>query len=280
MTRLAPVLRCPSATIACVAACALPCAAFAEDRPLWEIGLGAAALRLPHYRGSDESKNWLLPVPFVVYRGEIFKADREGARAVFVDTDRLDLDVSLGANAPTESKHDDARAGMSDLDATFEIGPRLVWKAIDRDGWTFQVREPLRAVFTVDAPPKSIGWTATPTINYDTTTLLSNWNLGVQVGPVFASRGLDDYFYGVPAEDAIPGRPAYRASGGYAGVAFAAALSRRFDRWRVGMFAKYDDLHGTAFDASPLLRDRGQWSIGIAFTAVLATSSRMVHVDE
>ena len=38
-------------------------------RPLWELGLGVAALRLPDYRGSDQSSTYLLPLPYVVYRG-------------------------------------------------------------------------------------------------------------------------------------------------------------------------------------------------------------------
>ncbi|MCK6435001.1 MAG: MipA/OmpV family protein, partial [Aquabacterium sp.] len=49
------------------AAMALGTAAHAA--PLWELGIGAGMLRLPHYRGSDQSHLWLLPVPYVAYRG-------------------------------------------------------------------------------------------------------------------------------------------------------------------------------------------------------------------
>jgi hypothetical protein len=51
------------------------------DQPLWEAGVGVGVLRLPHYRGSDQSHTWVLPVPYFVYRGEFLRADREGARA-------------------------------------------------------------------------------------------------------------------------------------------------------------------------------------------------------
>lgn len=27
------------------------------DKPLWELGLGAGLLHLPHYRGSDQTRN-------------------------------------------------------------------------------------------------------------------------------------------------------------------------------------------------------------------------------
>ena len=73
------------------------------DQPLWEVGLGIGALRLPHYRGSDQSRDWVVPVPYIAYRGDILKADREGARAVLFDTERLDFDVSVAATAPTRS---------------------------------------------------------------------------------------------------------------------------------------------------------------------------------
>ena len=49
--------------------------AHAAERPLWELGVGVGALRLPHYRGSDQSHNFLLPVPYLVYRGQILPKD-------------------------------------------------------------------------------------------------------------------------------------------------------------------------------------------------------------
>ena len=49
--------------MACAAASAP--AARAADLPLWELGMGVGALNVPHYRGSDQNHNWLLPVPGV-----------------------------------------------------------------------------------------------------------------------------------------------------------------------------------------------------------------------
>ncbi|MDH5539411.1 MAG: MipA/OmpV family protein, partial [Rhizobacter sp.] len=94
-------------------------------RPLWEVGVGIAGLRLPDYRGADESSNWLLPLPYVVYRGEWLKADRDGARAVLLDTAAVELDLSVSASAPTRAKDNAARAGMPDLKPALEIGPNL-----------------------------------------------------------------------------------------------------------------------------------------------------------
>ena len=68
----------------------LTCAAAQGDegavqRPLWEIGLGVAGLRVPDYRGSDQSRTLWFPVPYLVYRGQWLRADREGARAVLLE---------------------------------------------------------------------------------------------------------------------------------------------------------------------------------------------------
>ena len=52
-----------------------------SKRPLWELGLGVAGLRLPDYRGADQSRAYALPLPYIVYRGTWLKADREIGRA-------------------------------------------------------------------------------------------------------------------------------------------------------------------------------------------------------
>lgn len=253
----------------------------AAERPLWELGLGVGALRLPHYRGADQSHAWLLPVPYLVYRGEIFKADRDGARAVLVETDRFDFDLSAGAGAPTRSEDNDARRGMDDLAPTFELGPNLNWTLSRGTGWKLDLRAPLRGAFTLESKPRAIGWVATPNVNLDLANVgNSGWNLGMLAGPVFGSRRYNAYFYDVPEADATPDRPAYRARAGYGGLQFVAALSRRFDRSWAGLFFKFDSLHGARYGDSPLLRQRQHVSFGIAYSWIFATSSEQVSTKD
>lgn len=262
----------------CLAACTWPAAA--AERPLWELGLGVAGLSLPHYRGADQTHSWLLPLPYAVYRGPILKADREGARAVLFDTRRLDVDVSLSAGVPTDSRDNDARAGMDDLAPTVELGPNLSWTAARGDGWKLELRVPVRAVLTVESSPRWIGWRVAPNVNIDFTSLLPGWNVGLQAGPLYADRRLHRYYYEVDDEDARPDRPRYRAAGGAAGAHATISASRRFERYWVGMFARYDSVAGAAFEDSPLVRRRSQASFGIAVAWVLATSSRRVVTSE
>ena len=58
----------------------LPGAASAEQKPLWEFGLGVGGVSFPAYPGSDAQRNYAVPVPFIVYRGEFIKADRDGVK--------------------------------------------------------------------------------------------------------------------------------------------------------------------------------------------------------
>lgn len=63
-----------------------------------------------------------MPIPYFVYRAEVFRADRESTRAMLVDNQRgFDLDISAAANTPTRSSDNRARLGMADLAPAVEI---------------------------------------------------------------------------------------------------------------------------------------------------------------
>jgi outer membrane scaffolding protein for murein synthesis (MipA/OmpV family) len=251
------------------------------ELPLWELGIGAGALHVPHYRGSDQSHDWLLPVPYVIYRGTIFKSDRDGTRAVLLDTRRLDIDVSLDASPPTRKGDNRARAGMSDLSATLEVGPslngRLGQGRAETYGWKLDLRLPLRAVFTLGAHPRAIGWTSTPVLNLDLE--VRGWNLGLQGGPLLGTRRLHGYFYDVAAPAITATRPAYVAPGGYAGWALTGSASRRVGHWWLAAFARTDSVAGAVFEASPLVRQRQNTTFGLAASWVFKVSDTRVATE-
>jgi MipA family protein len=264
--------------VAIVVLCLPLAATAAEQRPLWELGVGAGGLRLPAYRGSDRAQGWLLPVPYFVYRGDIFKADRSGARALLVQTGRLDLDVSVSASAPADSDEDPARAGMPDLKATFEVGPKVNVNLARGADWKLDLRIPLRAVSTIESKPRHLGWTVAPVLNVD-----SRWpgfDLGLQAGPLWGDRRLHRHYYGVDAAYANATRPAYTARGGYAGWQATAAVSRRAGRAWMGAYVRADSLAGAAFEDSPLVTARRSWAAGFVVVWVFAQSATRVPVDE
>src|SRR5688500_17303926 len=88
------------AILATVAACGTSYSAAAEELPLWEVGAGAALLNFPDYRGSDERRTYLLPVPYVIYRGETLKVDRQRVRGLLFSGPAAELDVSVSGSVP------------------------------------------------------------------------------------------------------------------------------------------------------------------------------------
>lgn len=259
-------------------------AARAEPRPEWEFGLGATAFTFPDYRGSDESRGYLLPFPYVIYRGDVLRVDRQGVRGVFFESERVEFDISMSGTPPVDSSGNRAREGMPDLDPTFEIGPRLnVVLARDHNGdRALSFRLPLRAVIATDLSyAESEGWTAYPNLTYDSRPRFfdGRWRLGLQIGLLYASRDYHRYFYAVDPEFETPERPAYAAAGGYSGAVLAASLTRRFRKIWVGGFARYESLKGVAFDSSPLMRRDYAFTAGIAVAYVFAESANKVEVD-
>jgi len=250
--------------------------------PLWELGLGGAAVRFPDYRGSDQTSSYLLPLPFVAYRGRFLRADRDGARAILFAGRRVVVDLSLAASVPTRSKNSDARQGMPDLPGTFEIGPNLnveLWQSEDHK-LKLDLRLPLREAITLQSAPRPIGLTFSPNLNLDVRGFAGRWNLGMLAGPLFADRRYHEHFYGVAPEFATAARPAYDAPGGYAGWRATTAFSRRFGNAWVGGFVRYDDLHGAAFAASPLVRRETSVTAGFGVSWIFATSSQRVVTDD
>ena len=256
----------------------------AEEKPLWEAGIGVATVSFPAYRGSDQRHNFLLPSPYFVYRGEFLKADRDGVRAELFDSDLAELTFSVALSPPASSDEIRARAGMPDLKANVELGPQLnltLWRTENR-ARQLKLLLPMRAAFTLEKQSRSLGWVVHPKLNLDITDLsgLPGWNLGMQLGPLFGDRKQHNYFYGVDAAYATADRPAYAAGGGFAGMQYVVGVSKRYPKHWVGAFLRYDNLSGARFVDSPLVRTRNYVAAGVAISWILGESAERVLVDE
>ncbi|MGH8679478.1 MAG: MipA/OmpV family protein, partial [Burkholderiales bacterium] len=145
------------------------------------------------------------------------------------------------------------------------------------------LRLPLRTVVATDlAHTKNVGWVFEPRINVDLhpTIMGEIWNLGLGAGLLYGDKRYHNYFFGVPPAYATPGRPAYTADGGYAGVQAIAALSRRYGSFWVGAFARWDTLAGAVFESSPLIRQRESFAAGFAVSWIFSQSQTRVARDE
>jgi outer membrane scaffolding protein for murein synthesis (MipA/OmpV family) len=256
----------------------------AEQLPLWEAGVGATVISFPHYRGSDERRAWFLPFPYVVYRGEFLQADERRLRGLFFKTERAELDVSVNGTPPVDSSENDARQGMPDLDATLEIGPSLnvLLKRSDDHRSRLELRLPVRAALATDLRHVDFaGWVFQPNLNLDIRDAFGNpgWNFGALAGPMFADDRYHQYYYGVEPAFATATRPAYNASGGYAGTQFLVSTSKRFRKFWVGGFARWDTLSGAVFDDSPLVKTHQYFAAGIALAWMLGESETRVETN-
>jgi hypothetical protein len=190
----------------------------------------------------------------------------------------------VGASLPVDSSENRARQGMDDLKPSIEMGPSLdltLWRSRDR-GARLDLRMPLRAAVTVASDPRFIGVQFFPHLNVDIHAPggLTGWNLGVLAGPVFTDKRHNRYFYSVPAAQATAERPAYETGGGFAGTEFIVALSKRFPKFWVGGFARYDSLNGARFEASPLVTSKRYFAAGLGVSWIFGQSSQRVPVNE
>ncbi len=254
----------------------------ATEAPLWEFGLGAGVIGFNDYRGSKTSHAYPVPVPIGYYNGRFFKADRDGVRGLLFNQDYVE--INLSGNVTTPVRNDSARSGMPDLRSTLELGPSIdvhLFRSPERK-IKFDLRMPVRAATILEASPKLIGWTFTPRLALDIGDPFgqAGWNLGLLSGPVIDDRRYHQYFYSVAPQYATFARPEYHASGGYAGIETLAAVSKRYKKFWVGAYFRYDNLSGAAFADSPLVQTKSYFSGGIGFAWMITHSDTMVSVPD
>jgi MipA family protein len=255
----------------------------ADELPLWEAGFGVTGISLPDYRGSNQQRIFVLPFPYIVYRGEVLRMDRKGLYGRLFNSDRVQLNLSVDGSLPVKSSQNTARTGMPDLDPTFQIGPSLeICLTSNCSGdRAVQLRLPVRAVFASDFTYLSgKGFVVNPQLNFDFLNLGSErgWNLGLALGPLFASKEYHEYYYQVDNADAIPAvRPAYITRGGYSGSLLILTLSKRFNDYWFGSFLRYDNLSGAVFSDSPLMRTKQSVMAGFAVSWVFGESQVKVQ---
>jgi outer membrane protein len=255
----------------------------AEELPLWEAGLGVAGLTLPDYRGSDQQRLYVLPLPYLVYRGDFLRLDSNGLSGLLFHSERVRLHISADAGVPVKSSKDTARMGMPDLDPTVQIGPSLEVSLFKdtNSGCVVQFCLPVRAVIATDLSRwNGIGFVVNPQLTLDLRNIgpSKGWNFGLAVGPLFATEAYHDYYYEVAPRFAVPGvRPAYEARDGYSGSLLFLTVTKRFGHIWLGAFARYDELSGAVFANSPLMRTEHSVMAGLGVAWVIAESKTLVH---
>jgi len=263
----------------------LPQPAMGEEKPLWELGLGAGILYMPDYRGSDESRFYLLPYPYIVYRGGILKIDEQRISGQIFKTDRLLLTVSAFGAVPVKSSKNAARAGMPDLDPTFELGPALKVRITgsNKDNYKLSLNLPVRAFFSTDfSSVHHKGWVFSPRLNFEMRDIIGGTgiNFGASAGPLFADSSYTAYFYEVEPSYATASRSIYSAGGGYSGSTLTIGLHKNYKQLIFNIFISADFLHDSVFEDSPLVKSRTSVMSGFNISWVFLRSTQAAAVDD
>jgi MipA family protein len=270
-----------------LAACVLVLPAISsgqEQKPVWELGLGVGLLNLPDYRGSNESRFYALPYPLLIYRSENIRVDSQTIYGRIFKTDRVLLDVSYYGSVPVDSDKNAARAGMPDLDPTFEVGPALDITIREKraNQGSLKLVLPIRPVFSTDFSSITYqGGLISPRLIFEKPDVIpgTGLDMSLSAGPIFASSGYHDYYYTVAPAYATPERPAYKAGGGYSGSTITGALSKRYKQFNFYVFVSADFLDGAAIEDSPLVKTKISFMSGISVSRAFFKSKKTVAAD-
>lgn len=256
-----------------------------EELPLWELGFGAGALYTPDYPSSSERRTRAIALPYVVYRGDVFRiGDGQTARAVAVESSRFELSLSFDAAFDARSDRNELREGMPDLDFLFEMGPQLRLKLgryefTDNGYGELDLALQARAAFSTDF--KSVdhqGYVAEPVLRYRHWGLLwPQLETSASLRPIWADRQLHEFFYGVAAEFVTAERPLYRAEAGYFGTQLSLFARWNFtDRFQVFGGTQIISHQGAANRDSPLFEKDYTVNFGGGFIWSVFDSKRTV----
>lgn len=263
----------------------IPGSAFCEEKPLWELGVGLGLLQIPDYRGSDENRLYLLPYPYLIYRGDLLKIEEQRITGQIFKTDRILLSFSGYGSVPVKSSNNSARSGMPDLDPTFELGPSLkikLWESKE-DKYRSDLTLPVRAFFSTDfSSVRREGWVFGPRINFEKDDLIpdTGLNLGVSIGPLFVDSGYHTYYYTVEQAYTTAERPAYSVGGGYSGTTLTIGLSKEYERFILSTFVSADFLQGAIFKDSPMVKRETSMMSGFSVSWIFYKSDKTVHVEK
>lgn len=247
-------------------------------KPRWEAGTLLATFHSPLYPAAAEIQNKVLPVPFLIYRGERLRVGEEGViKAMAIEKPRFKVDLSLGAAFNANSDDAIARKGMPDLDFIFEVGPEVSFMLANSDSSETWLNLQFRKVFSTDfSSIEDRGYIFQPELAYQGKDLfIDNSSFKFTLSPLFATNKTHQYFYQVDAQFSTLERLTYQAHGGYLGTEMS--LVNRFKvRDDVMIFAstKLGFYQGASNEDSPLFKKEFNYSIGLGIKWILFQSNK------
>ena len=246
-----------------------------KDQPLYEIGAGVISLEVPNYPGAASSTRRTIPFPWIIYRGEVIRADEEGSRLKFFGSERFEVGFSGGFNFPIESDKNRARKGMPDTDALLGLGPSLLYRLplgsrLHRLtlGLGTRVNYAVRDDFS---RMQHQGHIVEPSARYwFKISEASAFTFFSTLSASAADEKYNAFFYEVDSRFATSQRPAYSARAGLVDTALSLGVSAEASR-RLTIFAGifHANLSLAANKNSPLLEDEQNTAYAVGLSWML-----------
>ncbi len=221
------------------------------------------------YPGSRQQVRSAILLPFLVYRGQVVRAEQGGIGVRAARSASTELDVGVSGSFGSAAADNDRRRGLPNIGTLVEFGPRLKVNLGPAPwGGGFSAALPLRGVFDINHAFDYRGLAFEPLLAWGDRSA-GGWGYGVSLGLVLGNRRLTDTFYGVAPAYATATRPAYQARAGLIATRLAFNLSKRLAiDWRFFAYARIDTVAGAANRDSPLVdRTTGASAgVGLAWT--------------
>lgn len=263
-----------SLTLAATAHAQAPAADGRPVLPRWEAGGLGLLVSQQAYPGADQQVQRTLLLPYLVYRGEVVRADRGTAGLRAFQADAFELDIGASAALGSSSRRLEARLGMPDLGTLVEFGPRLRWtlhRAPDGSRWRLDL--PIRSVHDITDGLQRRGTAFEPEIKWQGL-VGGQWFVNTGFSAVLGDQSLAQTFFGVAPAQATLSRPAYTAKGGLITWRLAGAVGWRLgSNWNAFTYARIDSVNGAANESSPLVRQTTGVSAGLGLSYVWQRSS-------
>lgn len=234
----------------------------------FEWGGGPLSVVGNHYRGSDQSKLWLFPIPYFTYTSKRIEAEPSFIRGLIFHSKWFSFKLSLVPGLNVQSKGNRAREGMPTLDYTVEVGPMAVFHLWHQEGGHLFINFewPFRESFATDLTYiKPAGFITVPYLNiiHSPDPKAWNWKSEFSISPMYADKKYHQRYYGVDREFVRTGRPFYQAKGGYSGFQTALVLNKRLEHVVILPFIRWDYLKGAIFEDSPLVKTKNYFLGGV-----------------
>lgn len=233
-----------------------------------EIGGGVFVADIPHYLGSDQSEQYIMPVPYVRYQSDELDVDRNSFTGYLWHFDNVHLDISAGVSIAVDSADNQAREGMDDLDWVFELGPSLnyYFKGDPQAAEQFYIGLFTRKAMATDfSSVTNVGWRYGPSIYYESPVFIAPTYVittSVRANANFADGRYLNYYYSISASDTHDSRSKFNTQSGYSGADISLGLNLDSKKYWLGGFIKYHHLAQSKQQRSPLVKHDSNISFG------------------